>query len=389
MPSLGADMEAGTLVEWKVKPGDEVKRGAIVAVVETQKGAIDVEVFESGRVRALLVEPGTAVPVGTVLARIDGAGEETPVEQGASSQPAAPAAVPAATASRLASAASASAGARPPAAPRASPGARLRARELGVDLAKVRGTGPGGAVTRDDVERSAAAATPSRAAPAPAARPAMRQAIAAAMARSKREIPHYYLATTIDMSRALDWLSVHNAAKRPAERLLPLVLLLEAVARAARRVPEMNGYYEQGAFRPAAAVHVGVVVALREGGLLVPALHDVDQKPREVLGRELSDVIERARRGQLKSSELSDATLTVTSLGERGVEQVFGVIFPPQVALVGFGKIVESAAVVEGQCVPRRSVTATLAADHRVSDGHRGALFLSQIGASLQNPEAP
>ena len=164
--------------------------------------------------------------------------------------------------------------------------------------------------------------------------------------------------------------------------------LLKAVAVATKKVPEVNGFFENGAFRLGAGAHIAVAISLREGGLVVPALHDVDQKPIEVLARELSSLIERARRGQLKSSELSDGTLTVTSLGERGVEEVFGVIFPPQVALVGFGKIVDAPWVVDGQCVPKPTVTATLAADHRVSDGHRGGLFLAEVSSLLQHPEA-
>jgi pyruvate dehydrogenase E2 component (dihydrolipoamide acetyltransferase) len=216
----------------------------------------------------------------------------------------------------------------------------------------------------------------------------MRHAIAAAMARSKREIPHYYLATRIDVSPALEWLKEHNAGLEPLRRVLPITLWLKAVALATHTVPEMNGFYESGAFRPGSGVHVGVVVSLREGGLLVPALHDVDRKSIDALSGELADVIERARRGQLKSSELSDATLTVTSLGERGAEEVFGVIFPPQVALIGFGTVTETALVIGGQCVPRRTVQASLAADHRVSDGHRGGLFLARVNALLQHPES-
>lgn len=366
MPSLGADMEAGVLVEWKVKPGDLVKRGDIVAVVETQKGAIDVEIFEDGRIEALLVQPGTTVPVGTVLARLAG---------GPAREVPAPIQAPA------------RAPAEEPPRRRVSPAARAAARELGVPLEEVQGTGPGGAVTREDVEQAAARrAAPKR--PQPAARAGMRQAISAAMARSKREIPHYYLSTRVDLGRSLEWLRKHNEPLKPASRLLPLTLFLKAVALGTRKVPEMNGFYQAGELHPGAGVHLGVAISLREGGLVVPALHDVDQKPLDVLGAELTDLVERARRGQLRSSELSDATLTVTSLGERGADEVFGVIFPPQVALVGFGRVVQAPSVIDGSCVARDTVAVTLAADHRVSDGHRGGLFLSEIDALLQRPEA-
>ncbi|HET9451691.1 MAG TPA: dihydrolipoamide acetyltransferase family protein [Aggregicoccus sp.] len=275
---------------------------------------------------------------------------------------------------------------------RASPSARVAAKELGIRLEAVRGTGPGGAVSREDVERTAAEAR-ARVAPLPAAAPrpaasGMRQAIAAAMARSKREIPHYYLSTRIDLGRALAWLREHNAPLGPAERLLPIALLLRATALAVRKVPELNGYYVDGAFHPGAGVHLGLVISLREGGVVAPALHDVDARSLAALMGDVTDLIERSRRGQLRSSELSDATLTVTSLGERGVESVTGVIFPPQVAIVGFGKVVEVPVVDAGQVVVRPTVVATLAADHRVSDGHRGGLFLAELERLLQAPEA-
>ena len=352
-------MEAGTLVEWLVKPGDTVKRGDIMAVVETQKGAIEVEIFEDGRVEALLVEPGATVPVGTVLARLEGAGAAPPV----TAPP--PAERPAKEEHRV----------------RASPAARALAHELGVALESVRGTGPSGAITREDVANAAKAPAPRRA--------GMRQAIAAAMSRSKREIPHYYLSTRIDLSRALDWLRQHNAPLKPAERLLPLALLLKGVALATKKVPEMNGFYTDGAFRPAGGVHLGVAISLREGGLVVPALHDVDGRSISTSSGASSWTSSSARDADSSaSSELADATLTVTSLGNRGVEEVFGIIYPPQVAIVGFGKIVETAWAVDGQCVARPTAVGTIAADHRVSDGHRGGLFLAEIGALLQSPEA-
>jgi pyruvate dehydrogenase E2 component (dihydrolipoamide acetyltransferase) len=380
MPSLGADMEAGTLVEWKVKPGDAVKRGDIVAVVDTDKGAIDIEIWEDGVVGEVRVQPGAKVPVGTVLALVRGKGEPA-----APSPP--PAAAPLPAPSPLPAPApvagpSVPAPAPPAGRPRASPAARARARELGVDLAGVRGTGPGGAVTREDVE---AAARPSPAAPA---RPGgIRQAIAAAMARSKREIPHYYLGADIDLSAALGWLARENERRPVTERLLPVVLLLKAVARATREVPEVNGYVVDGVFRPSEAVHLGLAISLRQGGLIAPALHDVDRRSLAELMRDVNDLVARARSGGLRSSELADATLTVTSLGDLGVTAVYGVIYPPQAALVGFGKVAERPWVRDGRIEARPVVTATLSGDHRASDGIRGARFLAAVDRLLQAPE--
>jgi pyruvate dehydrogenase E2 component (dihydrolipoamide acetyltransferase) len=379
MPSLGADMEAGRLVEWRVARGDAVRRGQVIAVVETDKGAIEIEIWDDGTVEELAVQPGEKVPVGTVLARVRGAGVPAP-------QAPAPAAAEAP---------------RPGAPERvlASPAARARARELGLDLASVRGTGPGGAVTLGDVEGFSAGApvtpaprpgVPAAAGP-PAARPvaAMRQAIGAAMARSKREIPHYYLGTEIDLSLALAWLARENERRPVAERLLPAAVLLWAVARAAREVPEVNGFFVDGAFRPAGPVHLGVAISLRQGGLVAPAIHGADAKGPGQIMKDLNDLVLRARRGGLRSSELSDPTLTVTSLGDLGAASVYGVIYPPQVALVGFGRIQERPWAAGGQVEVRPLVHATLSGDHRASDGIRGAQFLAALERFLRAPEGP
>jgi len=386
MPSLGADMEAGTLAEWRVRPGDVVKRGDIVAVVDTEKAAIEVEIFEDGIVQAILVREGEKVLVGTVLAMIRNEGQpEQPIPpQEVKAEKVAP------------SAPRPTAAARVPQAPmaalrglRVSPLARRRAEELGVQLTAVTGTGEGGAITKEDVDRAAAtAARPVQAAPPAEERQAgLRRVIAAAMARSKREIPHYYLGTDIDMSQAMAWLAAENLKRPVTERLLYSALLLRTVALAAREVQEMNGFWVDGSFKPGPAIHVGVAISLRQGGLVAPAIHDVDKKSLDELMRDMLDLVKRARAGVLRSSELSDPTITVTSLGEQGVQTVFGVIYPPQVALVGFGRITERPWAAAGVVGARPVISASLSADHRVSDGHRGGLFLAAIGRLLQEPE--
>jgi len=402
MPSLGADMEAGTLSRWLVAPGDRVDRGDIVAVVETVKSDIEVEIFHGGVVEELLVREGREVPVGTPLARL----RTEVAEPGEAAEPAPPEAGPPAPAPPLPRVPAPVRA--PPATARvhASPVARKMAAALGVDLATVEGTGAGGAILKADVERAVQsprkekAARPERPerpaevaappAPSPAAERAagMRRAIAAAMARSKREIPHYYLANTIDLSHALGWLERENLARPVTERLLPAALLLRASALALHEVPELNGFWQDDAFRPGPGVHLGVGISLRGGGLVAPALHDADRKSLAELMTALRDLVQRARAGRLRSSELTDATITVTNLGERGVETVFGIIYPPQVALVGFGTIVERPWAEGGMVGARPTVTATLAADHRASDGHRGALFLAALDRLLQEPEA-
>lgn len=215
----------------------------------------------------------------------------------------------------------------------------------------------------------------------------MRQAIAAAVARSNREIPHYYLSTDIDTSRAIAWLQRENLTRPVPDRMLPAVLLLKSVATALRQSPELNGFWVDGAFRPSASIHLGVAISLRGGGLVAPAIHDADRRSIDELMRALRDLVQRARSGALRSSEVMDPTITVTNLGDQGVRTVFGVIYPPQVALVGFGRITERPWAEGGMVGVRPVVTATLAADHRASDGHRGALFLAAVDHLLQRPE--
>jgi pyruvate dehydrogenase E2 component (dihydrolipoamide acetyltransferase) len=274
-----------------------------------------------------------------------------------------------------------------------SPLARKRAQELGVDLASVQGTGEGGSVSAADVERAAAKpAGPAAVQGAPSAGKgldlsAMRRVIAAAMARSKREIPHYYLSTTIDMRKALDWLAAENAERPVTKRLLYSALVIRAVALALRTTPELNGFWIDDGFKPGAGIHIGVAISLRQGGLVNPAIHDVDKKNLDELMENMLDLVNRARTGHLRSSELSDGTITVTNLGEQGVESVFGVIYPPQVAIVGFGKITERPIAADGLLDVHPMMEATLAADHRVSDGHRGGRFLIAVDRLLQEPE--
>jgi len=422
MPRLGADMTAGKVVEWLKQPGERIQRGQVIAIVETDKANVDVESFIAGVLEKILVEPGDdKLPVGTPLAiiREEGAAEAAaalaPIATGA--QGPVPAGPPL---SARASAAPAAAPARLPPQPagaalrlaaggervRISPAARKRALELHINAAALEGTGPQGRIVLADVERAApdrtgqapsaprapsapsaaARATPAEAAAARQLR--MRVAIATSMARSKREIPHYYLGCTVDMGRALAWLAERNAGRAVTERLIYAVLLIKAAALALREVPELNGFWIDDRAQQSAAIHAGIAISLRGGGLVAPALHHADQQSLDELMRGFQDLVKRARAGSLKSSEVSDPTVTITSLGERGVESVFGIITPPQLALVGFGTPLERPWVVDGQVVPRPLITATLSGDHRATDGHCGALFLAAVDRLLQQPEA-
>jgi pyruvate dehydrogenase E2 component (dihydrolipoamide acetyltransferase) len=378
MPILGADMESGTLVAWRKEPGDEIRRGDIIAEVETDKADVEVEIFLDGVLEKILVEPGTKVPVGTPLALITVVGEEAMAARPAppAPGPAVPPPTPATTPR-----------AAPPGGRRVhvSPAARALAEELGVDIAMVHGTGPDGRIQRRDIE---AAAALKEAAPAEDARQArMRQAIAAAMQHSAREIPHFHVSSTIDLGRATEWLAGENERRPITERVLYGVLLLKAVALALHEVPELNGIWAGNALQRKQAIHVGVAISLRGGGLVAPAIHDTDKSSLAELMTKFRDLVQRARAGSLRSSEMSDPTITVTSLGETGAESVMGLIYPPQVALVGFGRITQRVLPIEGGIGVRPAITATLSADHRVVDGHRGSVFLAVLERLLQEPE--
>jgi len=463
MPSLGADMEAGELVEWLVKPGDTVAHGDVIAVVETHKGAIEIEIFEAGVIEQLDVKVGESVPVGTPMALIRTAGKDsddkvtTPdsgqippqdvnedelCESGIDEQDVdkekvkalkiegqdiekginlpAPELVPVAGADVKPKAKrpdfkpASAPGATTSGQRLASPAARRRAAETDADLAQITGTGPDGAVLLSDVEhwlteaetpaadakkadREPAATTPTtQEAISPRKHQPvkqgldmvmMRQAIAAAMSRSKREIPHYYLTHQIDLQSATDWLAARNAQRDPEERLLMGALFVKATALAAAKVPELNGTLEDGVFNPSDAVNCGLAISMRGGGLIAPALHDAGAKTLDELMKAMRDVVARTRTGRLRNSEITQGTITVSSMGENGTDALLGVIYPPQVALVGFGTPARRPWVVDDKVLVRTIVEVTLAADHRASDGRRGARLLTEIERLLREPD--
>jgi pyruvate dehydrogenase E2 component (dihydrolipoamide acetyltransferase) len=388
MPSLGADMEEGKLVEWLVKPGDTVSKGDIVAVVETQKGAIEIEIFEAGTISALLAEPGQTLPVGAPLARL-GAAEEAEVP--------APVAAPS-PAREEAKPAKPPAPAATGGAVLASPAARARAIELGIALDALAGSGPGGAILLSDIERHVPTALEPVAEPIVKDRSKgkpgldmaeMRRAIAAAMTRAKRDIPHYYLTHEIDLQSAQDRLTMLNAGRTPDRRLLMGAYFIHATAQALAKVPELNGRYEADPYAASGPVHCGLAVAMRGGGLIAPAILDAQTMDPDGIMEAMRDIVARTRTGRLRNSEITQGTITISSLGENGVDALIGVIYPPQVALVGFGAPRVKPMVRGGTVQPRLAVTVSLSADHRVSDGRRGAQFLAEIDRLLQEPAIP
>lgn len=407
MPSLGADMDEGRITEWLVQPGDHVERGQIVVVVETDKSDIEVEVFEPATVAELLAAAGEVVPVGTPIARM------RPDRAGAPPERRTDRAAPAASETHEHEAGRVT-----------SPVLRHLAEELHVDATHLRGSGPGGRVVRDDIVLAARPATGRRVtprarrlmaergitpeqfpdeelvtgdtvlvAPPPTSTPGrgpaasrqdtMRRHIADLMTRSWREIPHYHLTRRLDLTAAIDQLAATNGSRALADRIVPGALLLCAAARAAAKVPQCNGWWHGGRFEPSDTVDLGLVLSLRTGGIIVPTIQRANElSPSEMMQR-MTELVQQARQGRLRSSHLGEASITVTSLGDRGADAVIGVIHPPQVALVGFGALRDDVWPSTEGAVVRPTVRASLAGDHRATDGLIGSRFLAQMQSLL------
>ena len=365
-------MEAGTLVEWLKQPGDVIHRGDVLAVVETQKGAIEVEVFSDGVLRDCRASPGDHVPVGDVIAILDSDKASVMPAVKPSFSPV-PSHKPA-TAEQL------------PGKPKITPAARRLAQQLGLDVSNI-AADSSGVVGLRQVQASSPETSPAEGGRAGIDFKEMRKAIAAAMARSNREIPHYYVSSDIDVTALVDWLAQENASRSVADRLLYAVPLFRILARTLEDMPELNGHYEQDTFSPAQTVNAGIAIAMRGGGLVAPSIHDVAGKSIDELRISLTDLVGRVRSGRLRSSELSDATVTFSNLGERTADTLMPIIYPPQVAIIGCGQIVSRPWVKDGEVHVRQIMSITVAGDHRVSDGRSAARFLSRLEQRLTAPE--
>lgn len=445
MPRLSDTMEEGTIASWLKQPGDEVKKGDVIAQIETDKATMDLTVFEAGTLQEILAPEGTTVAIGQPVARIgsgaapaaakkgsaDGA-TQTPApatpaagEGATTTEPAEPqAAAPAATepdqaraperddarASTQPANGATQAAPRPTAEPngaapsdgktRASPMARHVAAEHGLDLAKITGSGPQGRVIRADVEAalSAPSAQPSAGEAAPAAAPTtgqddervplsqMRRTIARRMAESTRTVPHFFLTTAIDATEmvALRRQIVENTAESGV-KITFNDLVVKGAALAIRKVPEVNVSFAEDSLIKHNRVHIGVAVAT-DKGLIVPVVRDVDTKSLSQIARETRDLAQRASAGKLQPAEYSGGTFTISNLGMLGVEQFNAVINPPEAAILAVGAITRQPAEHDGQIVVRDRLVLTLSVDHRALDGATGARYLQALKGLLEKP---
>ena len=391
MPQMGADMQEGTILRWLKREGDAVQRGEIIAEIETDKANVEIEAYESGILRRILLPEGTTVPVGQVIAVV--AAPEDDISQYEA------AAAPTVAAGVARPEPVAAVPERPPPAEagrvHASPAARRLAEELGVDLSRVQGTGPDGRILRRDIEEAAAkaveaapvaaAAPPVAVPPAAPAMSRMRQAIARRMTQSKREAPHYYLTMDIDMTEAerLRW-QLNETAEGELHISVNDVIV-KAVAKALQRHPIFNSWFVDGQVQRQEALNIGVAVALEEG-LIAPAILNCDQKSLADIARASANLAERARSGVLKAEEYTGATFTVSNLGMYDVETLIAIIPPPQTAILGVGAVRKAPVVQDGEIVVRERMKVALSADHRVTDGALGARFLADIRNFLENP---
>jgi pyruvate dehydrogenase E2 component (dihydrolipoamide acetyltransferase) len=421
MPQMGADMTEGTIVKWLKGVGESVSRGEMIAEIETDKANVELEAFESGTILKLVANEGEVVPVGEVIALLGEPNEAAPevdrkppavtpakreIEPEVKAAGPAPAAAPAATTVSAPT---------PPVAPaptedgrlRISPVARKIASDAGLDYRAVRGTGPDGRILRKDVESAIAAGSAQPVAAAPKLEPAapaaatsriaapaptaglskMRQAIARRMTQSKTTAPHYYLTLDIDMTAALEFRSQINANATDEQRVSINDLIVKACAIAIERHPRFNAEFHDTGLTMHDRINVCIGIAL-DDGLIAPAVLDCQSKSLGRIAIETKDLVNRAKSGHLKADEYSEGTFTITNLGAYGVETLIGIINPPQAAILGVGSVMPKPVVKDNAVVVRQVMKVALSADHRVTDGAEGAVFIKEIQNLLEAPAA-
>ena len=428
MEALSPTMEEGQVVKWLKGEGDAVAQGDILAEIETDKATMELVARGEGALRKILVGEGGTAPVGDVIAVIAPEGEDIGAlvaglggGDGAEADAAGPASAPASVGTPAAPAAASPATASTPSAPAATtpapgtaapPGGRIKASplakrlagELGVDIAAVSGTGPGGRIVKRDIEAAAAAPPPAVvAAPAPPPLPTaptpgeefqdiplsqMRKTVARRLAESLGPVPHFFLTVDVDMTRAL-------AARARVNEILAAQgakasvndLVIKATAVALTHHPECNAWWQGTSIRRFNGVHMGVAVAVPDG-LITPVVRDAHAKGLAQIGREVRELAGRAREKKLQPHEYTGSTFSISNLGMFGIEEFTAVINPPEAGILAVGAVEERAVVVEGRVVAQPRMRVTMSCDHRVIDGAQGARFLATLKSFLEEPAA-
>ena len=444
MPQMGYDMQEGTVLKWRKQEGDEVARGDIIAEIETDKATVEFEAFTGGVLRKIVVEEGVTIPVGELIAVITAPDEALPDDLIASSDTPAPAEAP--TVATPAPAVP-DAPERAPASDgevRASPIARRLAKERGIDLSSINGTGPGGRIVEDDVlahqESPTTEAAPATSdgvvlaspiakrlarergielsripgtgpggriveqdvlnyqAPAVAgtavAAPLtdervelsrMRQTIAKVTSDSKRDAPHFYVTAEIDMTKAVDFRRDINDTVPTESRVSVNDLIIKASAMALAHYPKFNASFQGDYLQMNGSINIGIAIAL-EAGLIVPGINGCEGKSLLEIAAASTDLINRANSGALRNDEYSGTTFSISNLGMFDVESFAAIIYPPHAAVVAVGTVKEQPVARGGQVVLAQIMKATLSVDHRVADGAEAAQFLMEVKKFLENP---
>jgi pyruvate dehydrogenase E2 component (dihydrolipoamide acetyltransferase) len=382
MPSLGFDMTEGRLARWLKNEGDPVEKGQAIAEIETEKATVEIEAAASGILARTIVQAGETVPVGTVIGVIVETGEEV-VSVPAPPAPPPPAPFP-----------EAGEGAAPSEARvKASPVARRMVEEAGLDLSRIKGTGPGGRVLERDVQAAIAA----RSAPEPHGVPAgpppgetvplsrMRRTIARRMTESKKMAPHFYVTVEINMDEAMKMRDQLNSLAPETERISVNDLIVAAAARTLARFPALNASYREGNLEMHSQVNIGIAVAL-EDGLIPPVLRNADNKTLRKIAAESRALTERARTNKLRSDDLGGGTFTVSNLGMFDVDEFIAIINPPEAAILAVGAVTRRPVAAAGEVRIASLMKTTLSVDHRVADGAQAGRFMQEFKKLLENP---
>lgn len=446
MPQMGYDMHEGKVVRWLKKEGEEVTRGEVIAEIETDKATVEYEAYTGGVMAKIVAEEGVAIPVGGLIAVMTAPGEAIPEDILTDAAIASAADSPAPAAATVEAPESPIPAAAAPADTeevRASPLARRLAKERGFDLATITGTGPGGRITEADIPEQGAAAgpaalassngyikasplakrlarergidlatltgtgpggrvieadVPEHAVPAAAgfAAPAtlvsenvelsrMRQAIARVTSDSKRDAPHFYVAVDVDMTKAMSFRRDLNDELDAENRVSVNDLIVKASAIAIGRHPKFNSFFRDDHLQMNAAINVGIAIAL-ESGLIVPGINGCERKSLVEIAAASRDLVSRANSGTLRNDEYSGTTFSVSNLGAFDIESFTAIIFPPHAAILAVGTVKEQPVVRDGELAIAQIMKATLSTDHRVADGAEAAQFLVEIKKLLQNP---
>jgi len=394
MPALGFDMTEGLLARWLKNEGDPVEKGQAIAEIETEKATVEIEAAAAGILARILVPAGETVPVGTVIGVIAEAGEDAAaVSAPPPSPPASPPSAPSAPPPSVPAAEAGEGTAPPETRVKASPVARKMAGDAGLDLSRVKGTGPGGRVMERDVQ--AAIATGS--APAPPGVPSgtapgatvplnrMRKTIARRMAESKATAPHFYVTVEINMDDAMKMREQLNGSAPEAERISVNDLVVAAAARTLARFPALNASYREDNLEMHSQVNIGIAVAL-EDGLIPPVLRDADKKGLNRIAAESRELAERARANKLRSDDLGGGTFTVSNLGMFDVDEFIAIINPPEAAILAVGTVTRRPVAAAGEIRIALLMKTTLSVDHRVADGAQAGLFMQEFKKLLENP---